>query len=146
MNRLLVFIALSLFTFAANAQIKTESFLRLKLGKGASETVLLTDSLLDGEKVHFASYSIDGKLLKKAVIDQGTYDQLIGSFDSSITEARKKKIETQLITCGQPLEIKRRKGATGPAVEIRVCLDNATLKEQHAIGQWWGDFKSLLRL
>lgn len=138
--------AILMFSLHVYAQIKTERYFRVTLAKTVPETVLVTDSTLDGERTYFLSYSVQGRVQKKIVIDKAQHDELIAEFEKTLSEARQKRLGALIVSCGQPLEVKQRKAAEGEPTDRRLCLDGATKLEQQAVGKWWLNIRSILRL
>ena len=144
--RSLIVVLICSFSIPAVAQIKTDRYFRVVLAKPIPETILLTDSTLDGERTYFVSYSIQGRMQKKLVIEKSQYDELIADFEKALPEVRQKRLGALIVSCGQPVEVKQRKTADGEPSDRRLCLDGATKQEQLAVGTWWLSVRSLLRL
>lgn len=141
-----VLIAALFFNSDAEADLKTEQYFRVMLAKPSPETILITSSSLDGEKAHFISYTFDGRLVKKILIEKSQYEEFISSFEKALPETRQKRLGATITSCGQPVEIKFRKSPDGAPVDRRLCLDGASKAEQSSVGKWWLQVRSTLRL
>lgn len=142
MIRLILFIAfwLPLACRADEPKLKTIDYLRLTLETQKSDTILLTQTSIDGNVGYFLSYTAGDRLLKKTALDKNLHSQLNVNFKRALSESRQKDLLTYTTTCGQPLSLKTK------SVERTMCLDLASPQEREAIAKWWREVRSLLRI